>query len=169
MIDPSDLEPFRAFEIEAPFLDPLLPVKIRFVPLRRTQKNPAYRVKAITVRLNGEERQATAADISLVTGRDFFQTETDQIGWERLILWLSHLLNDEEAATLGSNHEIEYLKWVGERAAEIHRKRDDNDLKGLNARRSVKPAKPGPIGPCTIGFAGGRKPTHQTLATCRFR
>lgn len=33
------------------------------------------------------------------------------IGRERLILWLNGLLSDEEAASVGSAHEFEYLKW----------------------------------------------------------
>jgi hypothetical protein len=104
------LEYFQAFEVEAPFLDPLLPTKIRFIPLRRTRQHPSKFVKAIAVRLDGKEQCATANDISLLTGKEFFQTETNRIGWERLVLWLNNVLTDEEAATAGGS-EFEYLKW----------------------------------------------------------
>lgn len=100
-----------SFEIEAPFLDPLMPVKIRFVPVKRTRRHPADCVKAIAVRLDGREALATSNDISLVTGKEFFGDDPRWIGRERLMLWLDGLLSDEEATTIGSTHEFEYLKW----------------------------------------------------------
>jgi hypothetical protein len=99
------------FEIEAPFLDPLIPIKIRFIPVRRTRQHPADCVKAVAVRLDGREVLATPSDISLVTDKQFFGDDPRWIGRERLILWLNGLLSDEEAASVGSAHEFEYLKW----------------------------------------------------------
>lgn len=90
--------------------DPLLPRCIRFIPIRRTRTNPQDWVKARAIWLDGRETAATAADISLVVNRQFFQAETKRIGRERLVLWLNGVLSDEEAATIGSNGEIDLIK-----------------------------------------------------------
>ncbi len=77
--------------------DPLVPTEIRFVPIR--SKGQVARVKAIAVRLNGAEEVATSAQISLVTGKQFFDNDTTRIPRERLQLWLDGLITDHEAAT----------------------------------------------------------------------
>src|SRR5687768_11065745 len=46
-------------------------------------------VKAVHVNRNGTESFASASDIASVVNRPFFQNETQEIGWERLRLWLN--------------------------------------------------------------------------------
>lgn len=79
--------------------DPLVPVGIRFYPVRakRPDNSGEEWVRASALLLDGSERDATCSDISVVTGKDFFQTE-QRIPLRRLILWLKGQISDSDAA-----------------------------------------------------------------------
>lgn len=82
-----------------PERDPLIPVGIRFVPTKAPrdwfdQTLPC--VKAVAMFLNGEESAASSIDITAVTGRLFFDSDTQRIPLLRLKVWCAGALPDEE-------------------------------------------------------------------------
>lgn len=87
----------KTFTIKGQYQGPIGAVAIRFEP-RRSKDIEAPHVKAIAIKMNGNESPASASDIGVVVGRPFFQSETMAISWPRLRMWLDGKITDEEAA-----------------------------------------------------------------------
>lgn len=91
------LPPKAGFLVKADERYPFGPAAILFRPTRRKEGSLPL-MKAVRVNRNGTESSATASDIASVVNRSFFQNETQEIGWERLRLWLDGKINTHQAA-----------------------------------------------------------------------
>ncbi len=94
---PKNKVGYKPFIVWSNRRDPLVPVGIRFVPTRGEYGGSEPWVRAIAMLLDGTERPATSAEISVVTGKQFFQSEA-RIPLLRLKLWIGGFISDEEAA-----------------------------------------------------------------------